>query len=314
MSELQNIEEELLHFARNERRRWQDVASLLVRVEKERLWVTHTVSFTAWIQSVARRADLQESVFWRVLRAARIYRDLTGEDPQPELLVSAESLELADKIRRHAPKAVTHRVIEQTLEGELSRAELREVWATYRPASGGTTARGRLPDDPEEREQVLKARSATWEAEKRRPENRAQVRRAELIAGFRGAQWLSGCDQVRAESRMDEAYPALAAILCVRRKPSVDRVEVHGLWTCVAESELADFEFSGVAGLDYQWLGVPFELAEKALAKAPRMAGVLALTRDRGMAIQRDALRRPLTAEGRLGLLTALLQRAYQWP
>jgi hypothetical protein len=314
LSELQTIEEELLVFARSERRRWQDVALLLVRVESERLWVTHTVSFTAWIQSVARRSDLQESVFWRVLKAARIYRDLTGHDPQPDLAVSAESLELADKIRRHAPRAVTHRVIEQTLEGELSRAELREVWATYRPAAGGATARGRLPDDPDKREETLQARSATWEAQKRKPENRAQVRRAELIAGFRSASWLPGCEQVRAESRMDELYPELSAVLSVRRKVSAERVEVHGLWTCVAESDLADFVFTGVPGLDYQWLGVPFDLSAKALQKTPRMAGVLALTRDRGMTLEREALRRPVSAEGRIALLTALLQRAYQWP
>jgi hypothetical protein len=314
MSDLQSIEEELVRFARNEQRRWQDVASLIVRVERERLWVAHTVSFTAWIQSVARRADLQESVFWRVLKAAKIYRELTGEEPHPELAISAESLELADKIRRHAPKAITHRVIEQTLGGELSRTELREVWATYRPAAGGATARGRLPTDPERREETLQARAATWEAQKRKPENRAQVKRSELIAAFRSGDWLGDVDQLRAEARLSEIYPALAAALVVRRKGAGDRLEVHGLWTCVALSDLADFVFAGVPGMDFLWLGVPFELADDAAAKAPRMAGVLALTRDRGMRTQRDALRRPITAEGRTALLTTLLQRAYLWP
>lgn len=314
MNALHDIEEELLRFARSERRRWQDVATLLERVDRERLWVSHTVSFTAWIQAVARRADLQESVFWRVLKAARIYRDLTGQEPQADLAISPESLELADKIRRHAPKAVTRHVIEQTLQGELSRTELREVWATYRPAAGGATARGRLPNDPEKREETLQARAATWEAEKRRPQNRSQVRRAEVIAAFRAAEWLSACDQVRAESRIGEVYPALAAALIVRRKGTADRLEVHGLWTCVAESDLADFVFDGFSGIDFLWLGVPLDLAEKALQKAPRMAGLLVLTRERGMTIQREALRRQLNAEGRIAMLTALLQQAYLWP
>ncbi|HTU63924.1 MAG TPA: hypothetical protein VMF89_35910, partial [Polyangiales bacterium] len=147
-----------------------------MQVDRERLWEGHASSFTAWVQGMARRADLQESVFWRSLKAGRIYLELTGNDQlDAKDSVSAESLELADKISRHAPKSVTSQVLERTLDGELSRAELRDVWATYRPAAGGVTARGRLPDDASAREEAVALRRAAWEAQKRNRENSSEV-------------------------------------------------------------------------------------------------------------------------------------------
>src|SRR4051812_45562847 len=104
---LASLEKQLIERVREEQRRWQDVAVLLMRVKRETLWQGHASSFTAWVESLARRADLQSSVFWRCLNAGRIYQELTGEtELDPSLQVSAEALELADKIRRHAPKAV----------------------------------------------------------------------------------------------------------------------------------------------------------------------------------------------------------------
>lgn len=165
---------------------------------------------TAWVQGMARRADLQESVFWRYLKAGRIYLELTGEtELAPDVSVSAESLELADKIRRHAPKAVTSQVVERTLDGGLGREQLRDVWATYRPASGGATARGRLPID-------------------RRP-GRTFSRR------------------VRPPGRPRSASPRTAP-RCVARAEHSERLELHGLWTCVSTPELSDSQFQGAPG------------------------------------------------------------------
>jgi len=309
------IEAQLLEHAQTERRRWQQMAQLLMRVDTEQLWEGHAQSFTAWVQGIARRADMQESVFWRYLKAGRIYQELTGAtELTDDVTVSAESLELADKIRRHAPKAVTSQVLERTLEGDLSRTQLREVWATYRPAAGGTTARGRLPEDPDARVEAMAVRQAAWEAQKRKPENRAEVRRAEIILGFRSGSFLGAFDQAHAEARMQLAKQ-MAAVLVVRRSAEQpDRVELHGLWTCVSQPELSDFEYQGAPGTDYMWLGVPTELADDAAAKAPRMAGVLAFTRERAVRVVREAQRRPIGAEGRIAMLTALLQRSYVWP
>jgi hypothetical protein len=313
---LADIEVELLNHAHAEKRRWQQVAKLLMQVDSERLWQGHAPSFTAWVQGMARRADLQESVFWRCLRAGRIYLELTGSaELDVHGGVSAESLELADKIRRHAPKAITNQVLERTLDGELSRAELRDVWATYKPAAGGATARGRLPEDPVAREEALATRRAAWESQKRKLENRSEVRRAELVSAFREASWLGAIDQARAETRIGAVGGRLAGVLTVRRNAQrSEHLELHGLWTCVADPELADYEFNAPRGIDFMWLALTAELAPRALTKTPRLLGVLELSANRALRVVREAQRRPVNAQGRLELLSELLQRAYLWP
>jgi len=311
-----SVEAELMRQVQAEKRRWHEIAALLMRVEREALWRPESSSFSAWLQGMARRADLQESVFWRCLKAGRIYLELTGkEELAGEIAASAESLELADKIRRHAPRAIGDEVLGRTLDGELGRTELRQVWATYRGSAGDSTARGRLPDDPEERAAALELRHTAWEAQKRSPEARAELRRCELVSAFRAADWLGGFDQVRSETRLQGLDGRLSALLVVRRKAQQpERLEVHGLWTVVARPELVDFEFKAPLAVDYMWLALPSELSERALAVVPRMLGVLELTRQRTLQSVREAQRRASQAEGKLALLTHLLQRAYLWP
>jgi hypothetical protein len=310
------VEKQLLQRAQEERRRWQEIATLLMRVKREALWQGHASSFSAWVEGLARRADLQSSVFWRCLHAGRIYLELSGKDElDPSSPVSAEALELADKIRRHAPKAVATEVLERTLDGELSRTELRRVWDTYKVAAGGTTTRGRLPDDPAAREQALLLRATAWEAHKKKPETRAEVRRGELVAAFRTAAWLGEFDQARAETKLHGLTGRLAAVLVLRRRAEQRaRLELHGLWTAVSVPELVDFEFKAPVGIDFMWLAVAPELGREDLTRAPRMLGLLELGRERALHTVREAQRRPVQAEGRLALLSTLLQTAYLWP
>ena len=310
------LEAQLLERVREEQRRWQDIAALLMRVKSEALWQGHASSFTGWVEGLARRADLQGSVFWRALNAGRIYLELTGKEQlDPTSQVSAEALELADKIRRHAPKAVARDVLERTLDGGLSRAELRRVWDTYRVGAGGATARGRLPDDPTAREDAKALRSSAWEAQQSKPQTRAEVRRSELVSAFRSAAWLGPFDQARAETKLVGVSGRVAAVLALRRRADQSaRLELHGLWTAVSVPELMDFEFQAPVGIDFMWLAVAPALGQEALARAPRMLGVLELGRSRMLKTVREAQRRAVQAEGRLALLTVLLQAAYLWP
>ena len=308
------IEKQLLARVSDEQRRWQDIALLLMRVKNEALWQGHASSFTAWVESLATRADLQGSVFWRCLNAGRIYLELTGkQELDATANVSAEALELADKIRRHAPKAVATPLLERTLDGAVTRAELRRVWDTYRVAAG-SSARGRLPDDPAAREQALTLRAAAWEAQKQKPETRREVRRSELISCFRAGVFLGEHKKAHAESALHGVSGRLAAMLVVRRdaEPST-RLELHGLWTAVSAPELEDYEFKAPAGIDFMWLAVAPQLGRAALGAAPRMLGVLELGGGSLLRTVREAQRRPVQAEGRLSLLSTLLEAAYGW-
>jgi hypothetical protein len=307
------IEAELVQKAQAERRRWQEIAALLMQVEQGRLWAAHTSSFTAWVRGIARRAELEESVFWRCLKAGRIYEELTGNDVR-ELgsHVSAEALELADKISRHAPERVVSEVLTRTLDGDLSRGELREVWSTYKPAAGGITARGRLPDDEGARAEALTARRALWEAQKQEPKNQREVQRSEIVSAFRSASFLGSFDQAHADSRPQGMARNVSALLVVRKLADAE-LELHALLSCVSEPELADFSFEPAPGTDFMWLGVPAGLGPRALAVAPRMLGVLELGQGT-LGVRRAAMVRPKNAQARLDLLSALLARAYLWP
>jgi hypothetical protein len=107
----------------------------------------------------------------------------------------------------------------------------------------------------------------------------------------------------------------LAAVLTVRRDAKhCERLELHGLWTCVSRPELADFDFAARSGIDFMWIAVTCELTQRALTNAPHMLGVLEFTPNQGLRVVRKAVRRPLNAQARLELLSELLQRAYLWP
>ncbi|MDB4989439.1 MAG: hypothetical protein JWN04_4617, partial [Myxococcaceae bacterium] len=42
------LEKQLIDRVREEQRRWQDVASLLMQVKQQTLWQGHASSFTSW--------------------------------------------------------------------------------------------------------------------------------------------------------------------------------------------------------------------------------------------------------------------------
>ncbi len=90
---------------------------------------------------------------WRYLRASRIYEQLradlvTRQHILPALAslpaeISAESLELFEKLRRAAPIEVTDPIAVRLVNGGVTREELRTLWQDYRPALKGRTAQGR---------------------------------------------------------------------------------------------------------------------------------------------------------------------------
>jgi hypothetical protein len=104
-------------------------------------------------------------------------------------------------------------------------------------------------------------------------------------------------------------------VLTVRRtSANPEKLEIHGLWTCVSEPELADYDFTAAGGTDFMWLAIPPELAPRAIKEAPRLLGILELTRERSLRVVRAAQRRLMNAQARLELLSGLLGRAYLWP
>ena len=282
------------------------------------MWEEHATSFTAWIAGVAARASMQPSGLWRSLKAGRIYLELAESsnlDDMDDLDVTAESLELMDKIARHAPAKVSKDVVRRTLDGELRVQELRKTWSTYRPASGGITARGRLPKDPSKRSEALEARTKRWQAEKRKPAVKQALAESEVLAAMQDFEWLGKYDQATRELDVTLGDVQLDSVVAVRRSSEASStLELHAVQIQGAASSLTSCVDTAVknSGCDYVWLAVPAKLEADALLLSSRV-GVLAL-RQRGLAIVRPPKRQRLDPGLRLALLEVLLAQAYHWP
>lgn len=129
---------------------WGKLALLLLEIDKSDSWRPAYRSLTAFIRAAAQAMDVQESVLWRLLGAARYYvslgpaYDSLALPPLVEAAKSAgpEQLELIEKIARVAPRRVVGELLSRALSGDLPRDQIRRAWQLYRPATEGNTARG----------------------------------------------------------------------------------------------------------------------------------------------------------------------------
>lgn len=315
---LERLESELLDLARSQRRTWEQMARLLLEVEQRKLWQAAAGSFTGWLHGVAKRADLQPSTLWRAMKAGRIYLQLTGEeDPQAidDVGVAAEALELADKISRHAPAKVQRKVIQRTLDGEETVASLRELWSTYRPAAGGVTARGRLPDDEEERNEAVALRASRWEAEKRRPEVKEALLAGQIVAALGETDWVGPHDAAHVEAGVELNDGRLDAVVAVRRDVRYpEQLELHVVEVKGSRKDLASpMRCARRGALAHKvWLAVGQSEVEQARKVLSPHMGLLSLGGSRLKVLREAKLQRP-KAEATQKLMAALIARAYQW-
>jgi hypothetical protein len=92
-------------------------------------------------------------MLWQYLAAVRIYEQLRksipdGETDYPAIQhfkgnISPENLELLSRIGRVAPEDMFVPLARRTLDGNITRSELRSIWQSVRPVLGDRTARGR---------------------------------------------------------------------------------------------------------------------------------------------------------------------------
>jgi hypothetical protein len=125
------------------------MSSYLIKVEDSLR--DSTTSSTTWIRSFASQSGMQPSTLWRLLTAGKYYRELQQEFEQggvslpdledPAIAASPESLEILSKLARVMPPDL-QQIQRGTLEGKISRRELRDLWITYRPVLEGKNARG----------------------------------------------------------------------------------------------------------------------------------------------------------------------------
>ncbi len=131
---------------------WTEIGDLLLKVEANGAWGARADSYTQWVRGVAASLGKTEASLWRFLSAMRFAKALSAELGVDALFhtgagtgraIGAESLELLAKLKRVVPEKEFRAIALRTIQGEASRADLRTVWESYRPALAGRTARGR---------------------------------------------------------------------------------------------------------------------------------------------------------------------------
>lgn len=115
---------------------WKDVAKIAIEVREQELYKDRYKSFTAWVNSIAKKCDRQPSLIWRYIKAGKIYLesvesedidDIDQAEAAPEVLVNLE------KVQRHAPLEIFNDLKDKVLAGEVTVNESREVEQQYRP-------------------------------------------------------------------------------------------------------------------------------------------------------------------------------------
>lgn len=123
-----------------------EAALILEQISRTELWQQTHPSFTAWVKSLAERSGYQESNIWRMITAARFYVGLGGEfgaiklPPLSEIssIVTAEQLELIEKISRKAPSDEIEKLLTNVLTKSLTRDRLRLLWRIFRDCDSKT--------------------------------------------------------------------------------------------------------------------------------------------------------------------------------
>lgn len=129
--------------------RWGPLSHLIGKVHQGELWRPEFANFSEWMTYLSEAFDISRARCWRYKKAGSYYNTLrANNDSMCELYdlpeyVSAEALEILERLERVAPKNVTENIKDQVLKGQISIRTLKQTWAAYRPALEGATSRGR---------------------------------------------------------------------------------------------------------------------------------------------------------------------------
>ena len=151
------IEKLLPHLG--ERLNWAEVGELIDLVDEAKAWRDASGSFTEWLEGLGSKLNVKTGTLWRCVRAYRFFEGSLSVVLRNQGLafptaadfaarVSAENLELLEKLSRVLDAQKFEDLVRRLLDGSLGRAELRKLWGGYRGALEGRSARGRGSPTP----------------------------------------------------------------------------------------------------------------------------------------------------------------------
>jgi len=133
-------------------RTWVQIGQIVDQADQIGFWRGKASSYTEWLKNFASELNLSSLTLWRYRAAVRFFVKMeeklrSNEVECPELIqlpkcVTADNLEILEKIYRVAPEDVLINLSKNVLTGSISRSELRTIWGEYKKALDGKTARG----------------------------------------------------------------------------------------------------------------------------------------------------------------------------
>jgi len=296
----QIIEAEIKAIVDGEPKAWPQISALMHAVYETRYWESVADSFSHWLVQFSEQTGLSKASVWRYFSVGKKYKsikrsaELHGQKyPDLEDLqnhVSAENLELLEKISRVVEQDEIYPMMHEIVAGTMRRKEMRDRWNAFKPALEGQTARGNI-DTPKvnkkNRDQVL------------------AVEKGRIVEALRktGPSWLGLtdpeyfrlCTDTIAEPRIKVGdfsspygrpeYHAPSMVILVKETNSTPMVS-HGLEICL---DLKDESIQMLSGMsrfcDLSWLVIPVGIGNINPDAIPDNFGVLGYSASSGFKV-----------------------------
>lgn len=146
---------------------WEQIGAHLYAVSESAYALpANSNSFSSYLIRVSEQTNRKEAMVWRIVAAYKYYKHLKAihfaDLPvEPSTKLSVDNLDILAKLERAMPEADFLEVAQKVLNCNISRSQLREVWAQYKDVLEGETARGRGKTAPkanfEEQKQAIHA-------------------------------------------------------------------------------------------------------------------------------------------------------------
>lgn len=224
---------------------WCEIGLFILEVEKSRTWQGHASTFTSWLDTLAARLDVQRTSLWKYRAAVLIGIELTGlrQSDSDEHIVGtlkrtkADMLETLHKIAGIVPKNVSRKLIEDVMEGRVSRTELRAMWKLYKNSE-------------------LRTGHQSTDSESTELQTKPSMLSALMTAG---AKWLEDENNVSAykvysELKVSSGHHTVVhidGVVAVKRSLPQPHLELHGI--VIAGEGARGLDFSASKFCNYLW-------------------------------------------------------------
>lgn len=227
---------------------WGQIADLIDKASTDGLWMPEYANFSEWMAHLTKEHKISRARCWRYKKAGSFYNKLkTYDSSLCELIdipqhLSAEALEVLERLENVAPEQFFDNIKQEVLAGTISIRKLKQTWEAYKPAMGGKTRRGRLVSNE------LEVKINKWQ--RLEAESMLAIKQHKAWTGEQRPFRCQVFQNVRDEHNR-VTYDWLAIVLRSNTAP----LEVHGFYLQYQPHEVS--KTPEASYVKYRWLVLP---------------------------------------------------------